>query len=126
MKTRGIKLRIIGEKGKGQYGLEVGRLSVKQLRKYRRFESFYCQERRQRIRESGEEETRFKSGTANENFKGASDIIDSKWNISGFTSTSEYKLCVRVWEYVRANVSITVSDRDIFSNALYSTCGHGV
>ena len=39
-------MRIRGGAGgnrRGQYGLEVGRLSVKQLRKYGRFESFYCQ-----------------------------------------------------------------------------------
>lgn len=90
-------------------------MSVKQLRKCRRFESFYCQVVR-----------RLRSSTINENIKRTSDIIDGERDGGGLTNTGEYKLWVRVWEYIRVSADITVSNRDIFSDALYSTRGFSV
>lgn len=62
----------------------------------------------------------------NESIKRASDIKFSEWYADRFTSTSEYKLLMRIWVIIRAMSNFTNGNRDIFSNALYCTHRFGI
>ena len=62
----------------------------------------------------------------NETNENTPDLVNSKWNADRFTGTSKPELFVRIWVAIRIMFNSTNSNRNIFSNALRSTCGFGI